>query len=470
MNKSVYYLTTSLLALSACSLAPQFITPDVSTPPAFKEAQAETPADGILWKEAIPQGKQTRGAWWSIFDDSTLNTLETQAALSNQSLKAIEARVTQARAIANAAKSGLLPSVDLGANAVRSRSEAITPTSNFSLGGVASYEVDLFGRVRNTYQAATQDANAQAALYQSALLALQADVAQHFFSLRTFDSEIALLQDTVSVREEASRIMQKRFDEGAVAEPDTLRTQSELASVQADLIALQRQRAVSEHALAILLGKAPADFSLPNMPLETALPPQIPAGIPSALILRRPDITAALESIRAATSRVGVARAAFYPSLTLSAAGGFSASSISDIFKWSSRSWVLGNTLGNALNLPIFNGGLNKSRLQAAEAAVDEAIANYRQQVLISFREVEDNLVGQQLLAEQSVKQDIAAQAASRTRDLSQKRYDEGEADYFEVVDAQRVSLAAERGATQLRGQRFLTTISLVRALGGGWE
>ncbi|MCD6034675.1 MAG: efflux system outer rane lipoprotein NodT family [Rickettsiales bacterium] len=476
MNYTRILSITTALVLTGCSLAPSFHKPEMAIPESFKEksvdVELEPDAGSVIWKNAEPRETSNRGEWWKIFGDEQLNTLEAEAITANQSLKAIGARVEQSRAIANVARGGFFPSLDVGGNATRTKlpGDGVKPYNTFNAGGVASYEVDLFGRVRDGYRASRFDAKAQNSLYNSALLALQADVAQHYFSLRALDSERDLLRATVKIRAEAARIMEKRLKEGASGEQDRARTQSELAIVEADLIALERQRAKSEHALAVLLGKLPSEFTFADTPLEDIVPPPVPSGLPSELLERRPDISASLHSVEATNSRIGVARAAFFPSITLGASGGFQSGTLSDLFNSSSETWIAGQVAQNAVSLPIFHGGRLFAGLKGAKAANEEAVANYRQQVLTAFREVEDNLIDQRLLAEQSLKQEKAASTASRTTYLAKKRYQEGETDYFEVVDSERVSLAAERGAVQIRGQRFFTTIALIRALGGGWD
>ena len=475
MNK---FFLIGIFLLAGCSLAPDFAAPDVKVPEAYREAAQ---AEAGNWKQAEPLVEKDRGQWWKVFGDDTLNALEEKAQSANPSLQAAAARVEQSRAIAGANVPSFLPDIDIGGNAVRAKpSDAsgaafgappgtvFKPYTMYSAQGVASYEADLFGRVRDNYAAYKLDAAAQEAAYRSALLALQADVAQYYFSLRSLDSERALLRDTVKIREEAARIMQRRFETGEAGEQDFSRAQSDLAGVKAELIALDRRRAAFEHALAVLSGEMPSSFTLEEGTLESA-PPAIPAGLPSALLERRPDIAAAQDAMAAANARIGVARTAFFPRLILTASGGFESTELSDLFDWSSRSWALGQLGGSALAMSVFDSGRNLSRLDAAWAAYDEAVANYRAQVLVAFKDVEDNLSEQRLLAEQSRQHDAAAAAAARTTDLSQKRYDEGEVDYFEVVIAQRDSLAAERAAVSVRGQRFTTAVTLIRALGGGW-
>jgi len=478
-----FLITTSL---TGCSLAPDFKLPELNLPASFKEQPAQAaPAieeEKGNWKLAEPMEKADRGQWWKIFGDEQLNELQKQALEANQSLKSASARVEQARATAESVSYTFLPDLDIGANAVRTRpsvastagfggppSTNMKPFTRFSGQGVVSYEADLFGRVRDNYHAISHDAEAEAATYRSTLLALQADVAQHYFSLRAVDSERQLLRDTVKIRAEAARIMQHKYDVGTAGEPDLTRTLSELATSKAELIGLDRQRAVLEHALAVLLGKMPSEFMFAEAPL-IGMPPAVPAGLPSSLLERRPDIASAQSLMAAANNRIGVARAAFFPRISLTASGGFESLSLADLFLWSNRTWALGQMAGSAITMPIFDSGRLFDKLDIAHASYDESLANYRQQVLVAFRDVEDNLAGQRLLGEQSAQLDAAAAASGRTTEVIQLRYREGDVDFFEVVNAQRDSLATGRAAVQIRGQRFITTLSLIRALGGGWE
>lgn len=469
-----------LSILAGCSLAPEFTLPEMPLPSTFKEQPVDT-ATG-KWAAATPMEQADRGQWWKIFGDATLNDLQKQASEANASLQIAVARATQARALAESKTYSFLPDISIGGNAVRAKpasaanaafggntSTVLKPYTLYSAQGVASYELDLFGRVRDNYHALEKDADAADASYRSTLLLLQADVAQYYFTLRALDAERQLLRDTVAVREEAMRIMQSRFTQGDVGEQDLSRTQSELASVKADLLAADRTRATTEHALAVLLGKIPSGFSFAQSPLA-GLPPSIPAGLPSRLLERRPDIAAAISAMAAANDRIGVARTAFFPRIELTAGGGYESTNIGDLFQWSSRSWSLGQLAGNAITMPIFDSGRNLARLDQAKATHEETVAAYRQQVLIAFRDVEDTLAGQRLLAAQSEQQEIAAAAANRTTELTQKRYERGDADYFEVVNAQRDSLLANRLAMQTRGQRFVAAVTLIRALGGGWD
>lgn len=480
-NISTYaFLATTL---HACSLAPNLKMPDMNVPASYKEqptaaAVMEVKGD---WKPAYSLEKADRGEWWKIFDDEQLDELEAEAALANQSLKAAAARVEQARFQARANIPSFLPDLNIGGNAVRAQPSSagvaafggpagvqLKPYTLYSAQAVASYEADIFGRVRDNYDALLADTDAQAAAYRHTLLALQADVAQNYFALRALDVERNLLRETIKIREEANRIMQRRFDVGESAAQDISRTQTELASVKADLLALDRQRAVLEHGLAVLLGKMPSQFMIAESPLAD-MPPEIPAGLPSSLLERRPDIATAQATMAAANARIGVARTAFFPRLLLTASGGYESTQLSNLFLWSNRTWALGQLANVALSMPIFDNGRNLARLDQADAAYNEAIANYRQQVLVAFRDVEDNLAAQSILAAQIQQLEIAANAAGKTMELTQRRYKEGDIDYFEIVNAERDALNARRSAVQARGQRFIITVSLIRALGGAW-
>lgn len=484
---SRYAALLASAALTGCSLAPDFALPEISMPAMFKEAKApeavplpaEIPGQ---WAQAQMLEKADRGAWWTAFGDAALNELEAKAQAANPSLAAARARVTQARAVVRANAQTFFPELSLGANAYRAKPSGaaaagfggpsglpLKPYNLYEVTGTAQYEADLFGRVRDNERALAADADALEAAYRSVLLALQADVAQLYFSLRALDAERELLRDTVAIREEAARIMQRRYELGAVGEQDHARTAAELAATRAELLILDRRRGASEHALAVLLGEAPGGFAFAEAPLA-GMPPEIPAGLPSTLLERRPDVASATSQMAAANARVGVARTAFFPRLILTATGGFSANTVGELFQWSTHTWALGQLAGSALSMTLFDSGRNAARLDAAKGAYEEAVGNYRAQVLMAFRDVEDALLDQRLLATQSAELNAAAQAAARATELTYLRYNAGEIAYFEVVDAQRNSLTASRAAVQAYGQRFIATVALIRALGGGWD
>jgi multidrug efflux system outer membrane protein len=465
MSKRLLITAAAAALLAGCSLASMFEKPPAEIPAAFKE---ETSAAEGTWKKAESQEAADRGQWWKVFGDPRLDVLEAQAEAGNQPLKAYAARVEQARAAVRANAADLLPNISLGANGSRTKAAGASPSTLYTAQAAASYEPDLFGRIRNAEKAFFFEAEATEADYRSLLLSLQADVAQNYFLLRAIDSERLLLRGTVEIRAQEAEIMKKRYAAGDVGAEDDANAQSDLAAARAELLGLDRQRAALEHALAILVGRAPSGFSLPMTPLA-GTPPAVPSGLPSAVLERRPDISAAIAGMEAANARIGAARAAYFPNLLLTASAGAESSALNNLFHWSSRAWALGQVGALALTLPIFDNGRRSAQLDSARAAYDEAVANYRQRVLVAFKETEDSLSDQRLLAEQWEQAKKAAAQASRATYLAQKRYQLGDVDYFEVVTAQRVSLAAERAAVQVHGQRFVAAISLIRALGGGW-
>jgi outer membrane protein, multidrug efflux system len=474
-------LLGSLLVVAGCSLAPTYTKPDVSAPAAFKETPQETalaPSEQGTWKTAQPSEQVLRGEWWTVFNDPTLNDLEHQALEANQNLKAAAARVKESRAINQTARAGLFPTLDAGFGPTR---EKLSPASQFlpANGNVpaqtlwraqasASYEVDLFGRVSDSVKAANADTEQSEALFRSVQLALQADVAQNYFNLRELDSESDVFTRTVTLREQALKLVQNRFNEGEISELDVAQARSELATAKSDSMTVQRLRAASEHSLAVLLGKAASQFSMAANPL-TPVDIKIPPGLPSSLLERRPDISAAERAMAAANSRIGVAKAAFFPSLNITGSGGFESATLGDLFNWSSRTFLLGPFAGTALNLPIFDGGRRKGNLANARAIYEEDVANYRQQVLVAFQEVEDNLSDLRILQDQTRTQAEAVSASNRAAQLSRSQYTEGAVNYLDVIDAERTVLQSQRAAVQLAGVQATSTVNLIRALGGGW-
>ncbi|WP_374360572.1 efflux transporter outer membrane subunit [Pseudoduganella danionis] len=466
------------LLMTACA-APAFKQPAIEVPAAYKETQGvRTAADGSTWQPAQAAEAQPRGDWWLAFNDPALNQLINDATRANANLVVAAARVKQARAIAGVAEADRIPQVGLSASAQRQRASdlslglpagtPVAPTKAFNASLTASYEVDLFGRVSSNVSAARSDAASIEATYQSVLLAVQADVAQTYFRLRATDAELETLNRTVQTREENVKVNQRRFDLGDIGEFDLSRAKTELASARAEAIGLQRQRATTEHALAVLLGKPAASYTAGNSPLlDSALLPEVPVGMPSTLLERRPDIAAAQRSMEAANARIGVARSAMFPALSLNAAAaGASGSTVAEVFKWSSRSWVL----GAMMSMPLIDGGRNSANIRRAEAALEESVGSYRQSVLQAFAEVEDNLAGLRILQAQAVQLDEALVSARRSADLAQKLYAAGRSSYLDLLDAQRNLAAVERSAVQLRGSRAITTVALIRALGGGWD
>lgn len=468
-------LSLSLLILMGCSVAPVYERPSLKMPEAFKEA---APASGD-WKQAQPSEEIARGEWWKIFNDETLNALELEAFHANQDLKAAAARLGQARALEQNARSGLFPQISLSFGPTRQlpspASQGLAPDADTKpvtlwRGQAAiAYEADLFGRVSTIANAAKFDAQKNAALFKSTLLALQADVAQAYFLIRELDAVQALYADTVKLRTETLNLTQHRYDAGDISEQELARVKTDLAAARSEALGITRQRAVAEHALAILLGKAPEDFSIVPQPL-TRLSVSVPAGLPSALLERRPDIAAAERAMAAANERVGVAKSAYFPRLSLTGSLGYESNELGDLFKSASKTFVFGPLVGGLLSLPIFDGGARAAGVDRAKAAYEEDVANYRQTVLKAFKEVEDSLATLRLLDEQNQAQDMAVDSANRAAKLSQLQYREGAISYFLVLDADRSLLQQQRAAVTLDGERARATVSLIRAIGGGWS
>jgi multidrug efflux system outer membrane protein len=477
LRMKIFSPLLTALILAGCA-APELRAPEIATPVAFKEAAEPTlsAAEAARWKRAEPAESQARGEWWKAFNDSTLNNLIDEASAANANLAAAAARVKQARAIAGVVEADRVPAINAGFGGQRARASAVSlglapgtavsPIRVWQGQLTASYEVDLFGRVSNSVNAAQADAAASEASYRSVQLALQADVAQIYFRLRALDAELALMRDTVGTREESVRINQRRFDMGDLGELDLAREKTELSTTRADAIALERQRAQLEHALAVLLGKPAAAFNAQINPLvQSMVPPGIPAGLPSALLERRPDIAAAQRAMMAANARIGVARSAMFPALRITGAGGGESADLSDLFKWSSRSWII----GALMSMPIIDGGRTRNNIARSEAALEESVARYRESVLVAFAEVEDNLAGLRTLAHQAQAIDDAVVSARRSADLANKLHAAGRSSYLDVLDAQRNLQSVQRSAVQLRGARAATTVALIRSLGGGW-
>lgn len=471
-NALVIHAIVAAAVLAGCSLAPAVPEPKIDVPAAFKEAAGGATA----WKPAVPSEAAARGEWWVVFGDERLNALEAQAAQASPTLGAAAARVKAARASLSFAEGERGPRLDLNAGVSRARSAPVrsglpdgtpvSPGTVWQAGLGASYEIDLFQRVGNGLTAARADAQGAEASYKSVLLALQADVAQTYFALRTLDAELTQVEATVGLRAENNRLIEKRFQAGDVAEFDAARSRTELATLQADLVALKGQRARLEHALALLLGQTPAAFSQPAAPLAVeAAVPEVPAGLPSALLERRPDVTAAQRQLAAATARVGVARSALFPALSLTVNGGYASGELENLFKTPARDWLA----SLVFSLPLLDGGRNKAVVTRAEAQLDGAVADYRGTVLAAFADVEDNLSGLRSVREQVGHVDTALVSARRAAVLAEKRYRAGEDSYLQLLQAQRDLLAVERQSVQLRGNWAGSTVALIRSLGGGW-
>ena len=460
------------LVLAGCAVGPDYKRPATTTAPTEYKAEALG-----SWKQGQPLDNVPKGTWWAIFGDTNLNSLEAQALSANHELKAAMARVDQSRAVARVARSELMPHLDLNPSYTRQR---YSPNADPSFGNLTantfstpldlSYEVDLWGRVRRGFESARDDAEASLASYYNVLLTLQSDVAQNYFALRSLDAEIATVTATVELRKEQVRLVRSRFEGGIGNELDVSRAETELANTEAEAAALARRRARLENAIAILVGQNPSTFKLAAMDDEGKIwnpqPPVIPAGLPSDLLERRPDVAAAEYQLASANAKIGVAKGAFFPVLTLTGSGGYLSGDVDSLFNWDSRTW----SIGPSLSLPIFAGGRNQANLNRARSVYDENVALYRQQVLVAFGDVENSLSALRHLDDQAEAQSRALNSSRRAAGLAEDRYRSGIVAYIEVVDANRDELTAERSNAQIAGERLIATVQLIKALGGGWE
>ncbi len=454
-----------LTLCAACTVGPKYMRPPVASPPAYKELKD--------WKVATPQDATLRGAWWEIFHDPLLSTLEVQVSLSNQTLAAAEAQVRQARAAVQAARASYFPSLSVGIGVTRLRQLTIggqglstaQTLTEYSLPLDASWEPDLWGRIRRTVESQQATAQASAADLESARLSAQATLAQSYFTLRELDAQRQLLDATVAADQKALQLTQNQYASGVASRADVVQAETQLKTVQAQAIDVGVQRTQLEHAIAALIGTSASTFSLPVAPLA-AVPPPIPVGVPSELLERRPDIAAAERQIAAANAQIGVAQAAFYPTLTLGASGGFESSRFSDWLSWPSRLWAI----GPAISETVFDGGLRRAEVMQARAAYDATVASYRQAVLAAFQAVEDNLAALRILEDEARVQDEAVKAARESVVLTTNQYKAGTVSYLNVIVAQTAALANESTAVAIQGRRMVASVLLIEALGGGWN
>ena len=466
----------SLLALGACTALAPSGKPDAPSSPRF----LETPPG---WMAAAPADTLSRGPWWTLFDDPVLNQLAPQVAVSNQNVAAAAAAVEESRATVREQRAAFFPTLSLDAGATRSgvggKKSSSTGTgtgtttttsastgNRFTLGLGASWEPDLWGRIANTVSAATATAQASEADLANATLSAQTTFVTDYLSVREADAEIVTLKTTIVGYQRALTITQNRYDAAIAQKSDVLQAQTTLANAQADLAALVQQRAQFFHAMAVLAGQAPATFTLPAGDWHSTAVPAIPVGLPSELLQRRPDIAAAERRVAAANANIGVARAAYFPSVTLSANGGQGSASLGDLFKASSFAWSLGLSLAET----IFDGGARTARVDEAQASWKESVAQYRQTVLTAFSGVEDQLSAAASLEQQQALRRVASEAADQTEQEMQNRYKQGLVAYTDVVTAQATALSARRALMQVSLSRQTAAINMVAALGGGWS
>ena len=457
--------------LASCAIGPDYKRPDAQTPAAYKEM-----AD---WKLAAPKDELSRGKWWSVFGDKELDALIEQVSVSNQSLKASEARYRQAQALTQSARAGFFPTVSANASSTRSRaaparsagSNDVATNHNLSLS--AAWELDVWGRIRRTVESNDASAQASAADLEAARLSLQSELANSYFQLRVNDAQKQLFADTITAYEKSLELTRNRYAVGVAGKVDIVQAETQLLSAQAQSIDLGVQRAQLEHAIAVLIGKAPAEFSVRNIESSGGASvdwkvamPIVPVGLPSTLLERRPDIAAAERRAASANAQIGVAKAAYFPTLSLSATGGFSSSTLMNWISAPNRFWSLGPSLAETL----FDFGKRAALSDQAVAAYDQNVATYRETVLEAFQDVEDNVAALRILDAEAKVQAEAVRAARESVTLTINQYKAGTVSYLSVVTVQTALLSNERTSVGLLGRRLSATVGLIRALGGGWS
>jgi NodT family efflux transporter outer membrane factor (OMF) lipoprotein len=458
-----------LALLSACAVGPDYKRPDVEQPAAFKEAAG--------WKMAQPRDEEIRGNWWEAYNDPLLNQLQEQASTANLSLAQAEAAYRQALAAVQGARAAYFPTVGAEFDVTRSSSATVrnnqvttnTSTSgartNHSLSLNASWEPDLWGRVRRSVEASSSSAQASAADLQNVRLSMQTALAQDYFQLRALDSQQQLLDRTLRDYERSLKLTQNQYEAGVVARANVVQAQTQLKNAQTQALDIGVQRAQLEHAIALLVGKAPASFSIAPSPLSANVP-DIPVALPSSLLERRPDIAAAERRVAAANAEIGVAKAAYFPSLGLSANGGYQSNTMSNLLSLPNRFW----SIGPSLALTLLDGGARRAQTDQAIAAYDQNVAIYRQTVLTGFQEVEDNLAALRILEQEAQTQDEAVQLARQSVAIATNQYKAGVVSYLEVITAQTTALNSEINAVNILNRRLAASVLLIKALGGGWH
>ncbi|MGA8147608.1 MAG: efflux transporter outer membrane subunit [Gallionellaceae bacterium] len=451
-------LLLALLVLSGCAVGPDYHQPAIAVPAAFKEAQG--------WKLAQPQDEALRGTWWELYGDTQLNALVEQVTVSNQNVHVAEAQYRQALAVLARSRAAYFPTLSASASAGRAQSGGsvvVTPADLVALN--ASWEADVWGSIRRSVESSSASAQASAADLQAALLSIQATLVQTYLQLRINDAQSRLLDQTAAAYQRTLQLTRNRYDTGVVGDLDVSEAETQLKSTQAQAIDLGEQRGQLEHAIALLVGKAPADFTLAPTYVLPALP-SIPIDIPSTLLERRPDVAAAERRAAAANAQIGVAQAAFFPTLMLGASGGFQSSSWSNLFSLPNRFW----SLGPSLAMTLFDGGAHSAQKEQAIAIYDQNVATYRQTVLTAFQSVEDSLVSLRVLAREETMQLEAARSAHDSLSLTSEQYQAGTVSYLNVVTAQVAALGADLGSLNIAGRRLLSSTALLKALGGGWR
>ena len=464
-----------LLLLTGCMVGPKYQKPPVPMAPAYKEPPPDSYKESDEWKTSHPNAASLRGNWWEIFGDAQLNALEEQLTVSNQDLKMAEARFRQARTMVRYNRAGLFPTISVDSNIQSLRLSPNQPyfpanvgsgsRGEFTLPFDFSYEVDLWGRIRRTVTSAGEEAQATAADLQTVALSLHAELAVDYFELRSADAQQSLLDETVKAYADMVQLTTDLLNGGAAPESDVIQARTQLDTARVQDTDIGVMRAQYEHAIAILIGKPPAVFSVPAAPLNIP-PPAIPVGLPSQLLERRPDIAASERRVAEANEAIGIARAAYFPSLVIGATGGLEGSSIANWFAWPSRFWAVGPSMVQT----IFDGGRRRATSEGALANYDATVANYRETTLTAFQQVEDNLAALRILEHEAQQQREAVAEAQRGVQIFTNRYQSGVDPYLQVVSAQTIALLNERNEVDILRRRMDASVLLIKGLGGGWD
>jgi NodT family efflux transporter outer membrane factor (OMF) lipoprotein len=447
----------ALALLAACAVGPNYRRPPVDSAAAFKE-QGD-------WKPSEPSDALARGPWWQIFNDEALNGLEVQIDISNENVKAAAAAFEQARALTAEARAGYWPSIFASASRQRGAADGAPARITNSAGLSANWDLDIWGRIRRTTESNRASAQASAAALAAARLSAQAQLATDYFELRAQDQLQTLLNDTVEAQQQSLKIAENRYKFGVVAKADVVSAQAQLLSSQAQQVNAKIQRAILEHAIAVLIGRQPAEFSLSPAPMRADVP-TVPAGMPSALLERRPDVAEAERKAAAANAQIGVARAAYFPNLTLTGSDDYTGSSFSKLIRTSNRVWAFGPSLAETL----FDGGLRRAQVAQAKAFYEQTVDNYRQSVLTAFQQVEDDIATLRVLEQQAVIEVAAVSAAREAENLTLNQYKAGTVPYSSVIAAQTTRLSSEQTALAVLSDRLQASVAMIEALGGGWD
>jgi NodT family efflux transporter outer membrane factor (OMF) lipoprotein len=471
MRAPAFVIVCGLL-LAGCTVGPKYTRPPAPAPPAFSEPPPKAFTESSSgWQPAHPAEAVLRPDWWQMFGIAELDNLEAKVNVSNQVIKAAEARFREARTVIQQNRAGLYPTVSTGLSVTVNRLSQTASTTRLGTYGQytlpidINYEFDAWGRIRRSIAAAREETQATAADLETVRLSLHSELAVDYFELRSLDAQKQLLDDTITAYQKALELTQNRYDGGLATRAEVAQAKTQLETTRAEAIGVTVSRASFQHAIAVLTGSVPEELTLAFAPLNSK-PPVIPGSVPSQLLERRPDIAAAERRVAEANEQIGIARTAFFPTLLLTAAGGFAGSSPVNWLTWPSRLWAVGPSVTQL----VFDGGRRRAVSESATAAYDEFVANYRESVLEAFQQVEDNLSALRILEEQSQAQRAAVEAAQQSLELSLNRYKGGLVTYLEVTVAQTIALQNQITEVDILRRRMDASVLLIKALGGGWD